>query len=84
MLPLHAGDLGLALEGGDPADGAAGADVYPVEPAAARPELALSAARCWRIESADVMKTLHSEAGNVPPATGLPPYSVFIGRSLSG
>ena len=30
------------------------------------------------------MKERKIAAGNVPPATGWPAYSVFIGRSLSG
>ena len=43
-----------------------------------------SATRCLKIARAWTTKSRQICAGNVPPATGSPPNSVFIGVSLSG
>ena len=43
--------------------------------------------RSWRFFSASIAETMKScqmSAGYVPPATGAPGYSVFIGLSASG
>src|SRR5207247_5951781 len=45
---------------------------------------ACAALRASRILIQDVMKSCQISAGNVPPATGLPWYSVSIGLSRSG
>ena len=69
--------------------GVGSSDVVPVPSGAVWPFLRASsaarvAARVSSILRIDVMKSWKISAGYVPPATGLPRYSVSIGFSRSG